>query len=71
MKKITYTVTHNYCSNLLGFATKFDTYKSAREFALKAKKDADNTNILIIQVITSGIFKKSVTTKVMNVFNEF
>ena len=68
--KTYYTVSMNYCSGYLGTSEVFSKYSDAREFALTSKKDIDNTNISIEEVTVSGLFKKTYTTKLIEVYNE-
>lgn len=68
--KTYYVVSMAYCSGYLGLSEIFDKYSDAKEFALNAKKDEDNTNITIEKVTKSGFFKKKYETKTLETYNE-
>ena len=71
MKKITYyVVSMAYCGGHLGMSETFNRYSDAKEFALNAKEDEDNTYITIEEVTKSGIFKKKYETKILETYNE-
>ena len=70
MTKTKYVVSLNYCSNRLGLVKSFLKYSDAFNFAIKAKQDADNTNIAIKEITISGIFKKQCTIKIISIYNE-
>ena len=68
--KTYYVVSMAYCGGYLGMSETFDKYSDAKEFALNAKEDEDNTYITIEEVTKSGIFKKKYETKILETYNE-
>lgn len=68
--KTYYVVSMAYCGGHLGMSETFNRYSDAKEFALKAKEDEDNTYITIKEITKSGIFKKKYETKILETYNE-
>ena len=68
--KTYYVVSMAYCGGHLGMSQTFDRYSDAKEFALRAKADEDNTYITIDEITKSGIFKKKYTGKTLETYNE-
>ena len=68
--KTYYVVSMAYCGGHLGMSETFDRYSDAKEFALRAKEDKDNTYITIDEITKSGIFKKKYIGKTLETYNE-
>lgn len=68
--KTYYEVSMAYCGGHLGMGQTFNRYSDAKEFALRAKEDEDNTNITVEEITISGIFKKRHEFKTLETYNE-
>jgi hypothetical protein len=59
MKKVSYEVSYDYCGGHLRTSAQFDTYSEAKANFEQAKKDADNTDISIIERVFEKKFFKT------------
>ena len=59
MKKVIYKVNYLYCGGHLAMSSQFDTYSEAKANFEEVKKDADNTDISIIEYVLEKKFFKT------------
>jgi hypothetical protein len=60
MKKVIYKVNYLYCGGHLAMSSQFDSYSEAKANFEEIKKDADNTDISIVEYVLEKKFFKTV-----------
>ena len=68
--KTYYVVSMAYCCGRLGMSKTFDKYSDAKEFALKAKEDVDNTYITNKEILQPSDNFGCITEKNVLYFNQ-
>ena len=67
MKKVSYKVGYLYSNGQLGTEAWFDTYSEAKANFEEVKKDADNTDISIIEYVLEKKFFKTVIKSITEI----
>ena len=67
MKKVSYEVSYDYCGGHLRTGARFDTYSEAKANFEEAKKDADNTEISIVEYVSEKKFFKTVIKSITEI----